>query len=84
MQRIVLSKIISYFIGKERLPMLIVSKNINNEKNKFDAKTAAIRGFSIFGKDHQYLLDEKENINKELLMKFLNKFGKKNFNFWFH
>ena len=79
MQRIVLSKIISYFIGKERLPMLIVSKNINNEKNKFDAKTAAIRGFSIFGKDHQYLLDEKENINKELLMKFLNKFGEKNF-----
>ena len=37
--------------------MLIVNKNLKFEKNKFDAKSAAIRGFSIFGKDHHYLLN---------------------------
>ena len=47
-QRHALSKIVSHFIGKNRLPMLIVNKDINFEKNKFDAKSAAIRGFQFW------------------------------------
>ena len=48
----VLNEIVSTILGKKRLPMLIVDekKNIDNFK-QFDAKTAAILGFSIFGKD---------------------------------
>ncbi len=78
-QRLVLSKIVSHFIGKNRLPMLIVNKNLKFEKNKFDAKSAAIRGFSIFGKDHHYLLNPNNQVNEEVLYDFLKKYGKKNF-----
>tara|TARA_Y200000002_G_C22644117_1_gene648343 strand:+ start:29 stop:1081 length:1053 start_codon:yes stop_codon:yes gene_type:complete len=78
-QRLALSKIVSHFIGKNRLPMLIVNKDINFEKNKFDAKSAAIRGFSIFGKNHHYLLNPSNKINEEVLFNFVEKFGKKKF-----
>ena len=54
-----LNKIMSEFLGKERLPMLIVDKKIKYNKNEFNAKIAAIVGFSIFGKNHHYLLNEK-------------------------
>jgi len=59
--------------------MLIVDekKNIFNPK-KFDAKTAAILGFSLFGRDHTYLL-ENSKINYENLNNFLRKYSKKNF-----
>ena len=46
-----LNTIISKVLGKERLPMLIADQKINyDDKNKFNAKTAALIGFSIFGK----------------------------------
>ena len=38
--------------------MLIISKDIKHDRDKFDAKSAAIRGFSI-SKNHHYLLDLK-------------------------
>ncbi len=78
-QRFVLSKIMTHFIGKNRLPMLIISKDIKHDRDKFDAKSAAIRGFSIFGKNHHYLLDSQNKIDKEMLYKFLEKFGKNKF-----
>ena len=48
----VLSKIMLSVIGHERLPMLIVDKNpkSNNDK-QLSAKSAAINGFSFFGKN---------------------------------
>ena len=78
-QRLVLSQIMTHFIGKNRLPMLIVSKDIKHDNETFDAKSAAIRGFSIFGKNHHYLLDSQNRINKKLLSKFLKKFSKDKF-----
>jgi len=78
-QRMVLSKIMTHFIGKNRLPMLIINQDIDHEKEKFDAKSAAIRGFSIFGKDHHYLLDSQNKINNQVLNQFLEKFGKNKF-----
>lgn len=78
-QTLVLNEIVSKIIGKKRLPMLIVDekKNIFNPK-KFDAKTAAILGFSLFGRDHTYLL-ENGKINYENLNNFLRKYSEKNF-----
>tara|TARA_B100001057_G_scaffold155011_1_gene155189 strand:+ start:857 stop:1861 length:1005 start_codon:yes stop_codon:yes gene_type:complete len=74
-----LNKIMSEFLGKERLPMLIVDKKIKYNKNEFNAKIAAIIGFSIFGKKHHYLLNEKNEINYEGLNDFLKKFSHKKF-----
>lgn len=79
-QVIVLNKIISTILGKNRLPMLIVDRNpklIN--KKIFNARAAAIYGFSIFGKNHTYLLDENNNIDYSSLNNFLKEYGNNNF-----
>ncbi len=71
----VLNELVSGIIGKKRLPMLIVDEKKNIEDPKqFDAKAAAILGFSIFGRNHHYLL--KDNmIDYENLNKFLQKYS---------
>ena len=60
--------------------MLIVDRNPSIEdRSVFSAKTAAIYGFSIFGKNHCYLLNEKNKINYSSLNNFLKKYGKNKF-----
>ena len=78
-QRIVLTKIFEHHFGNSRLPMLIISKNPNIIRDKFDAKIAAILGFSIFGKNHTYILEENGDVNFGKLQEFLKKFSKKKF-----
>lgn len=79
-QTMVLNKIVSSILGKDRLPMLIIDSNQNPFNRKtFNAKKAAIRGFSIFGRDHTYLLDEKQNIKYEILEQFMKKYHSQNF-----
>jgi len=75
-----LRKIISTILGNTRIPMLIIDQNpkISN-RFVFNAKSAAILGFSIFGKNHTYLLNEKGKINYILLNDFLKKYGKQKF-----
>lgn len=75
-----LNEIISEILGKERLPMLIVdSHNLTENRFKFNAKIAAINGFSIFGKNHTYILKKDKTIDYELLNDFLIKYGDKPF-----
>ncbi len=75
-QIFVLAKIMSTILGKNRLPMLIVdNKTKNPTKISFNARIAAINGFSTFGKDHTYLLNDDESINFIQLTNFLKKFG---------
>ena len=76
----VLNKIMKTILEKERMPMLIIDKNPKIlDRTIFNARMAAIYGFSIFGKNHTYLLDEKENINYKTLNDFLSKYGKEKF-----
>jgi hypothetical protein len=75
-----LKSIMTKFLGYERLPMLIIDRDPrSNTKDSFTAKSAAIFGFSIFGKEYTYLLDKNNNINYHLLNEFLKKFHKKKF-----
>jgi len=73
-----LKKIFGPFLGYERHPMIIVDnlKNLKDQK-EFNAKKAAISGFSIFGKDYFYLLDKENNIDYKNLKIFLNKYRNK-------
>jgi len=72
----VLANIMSVILGKKRLPMLIIDQNPSLfNKSTFDAKSAAIFGFSIFGINHCYLLNKKNNIDYKSLNLFLNKYG---------
>ena len=70
----VLKKIIETILGNQRLPMLIIDKEPNVlDRSVFNASTAAIYGFSIFGKNYCYLLNKKGNINYKKLNDFLKK-----------
>ena len=72
----VLSRIISTILGKQRLPMLIIDQNPRLlDRSIFNARIAAIHGFSIFGKDYHYLLDKKGKIDYDLLNQFLRKYA---------
>lgn len=70
----VLSKILSDFIGKKRLPMLIIdTKDVLKNRNSFSARGAGILGFTLFGFNVTYALDEKMNINYDVVKAFLEK-----------
>tara|TARA_Y100000590_G_scaffold466795_1_gene643388 strand:- start:3365 stop:4429 length:1065 start_codon:yes stop_codon:yes gene_type:complete len=76
----VLGKIMSHILGNKRLPMLIIDQNPNLlDRSVFNARIAAIHGFSIFGKDYHYLLNKKGEIDYKSLNLFLNKYAKNKF-----
>mgnify|MGYP005630532713 CR=1 FL=1 len=75
----VLSKIMADFIGKKRLPMLVIdTKSIVSNRKKFSARTAGVLGFSIFGRDVEFALDEDMTINFDRVESFLNKYESDN------
>ena len=72
----VLQNITNNILGKDRLPMLIIDKKIHTtNRNNFNARIAAINGFSIFGKNHTYLINEKDEIDYDILNNFLEKYS---------
>jgi len=76
----VLKKIISTILGESRLPMLIIDQNPKLlDRSIFNARAAAIYGFSIFGKNHHFLLSEKDKIDYKGLNNFLKNFGNDKF-----
>lgn len=71
-QTIALSKIMQPVLGKYRIPMLIVdTKPEKINQRSFDAKRAAVIGFSTFGKNYTYLLNSKKEIDYKVLNNFL-------------
>lgn len=70
-----LSKIVSDFTGKSRLPMLVVdSKAVLKNRNMFSARGAGILGFSMLGRDLTYALDENMEIDWPVLDAFCEKY----------
>lgn len=73
-QIIVLNKIIKTILGNSRLPMMILDKNPRyNSRTSFNASAAAVYGFSIFGKDHTYLINQKGELDINLFYKFVSR-----------
>ncbi|RKJ53445.1 acyl-protein synthetase [bacterium 1XD42-1] len=72
----VLSKIVSDFTGKTRLPMLVIdSKAVLKNRNMFSARGAGILGFSMLGRDITYALDEKMQLDWKVLDSFCKKYA---------
>jgi phenylacetate-coenzyme A ligase PaaK-like adenylate-forming protein len=70
----VLTRIVADFIGKKRLPMLVIdSKAVLKDRNLFSARGAGILGFSMFGSDVTYALDEQMQLDLPLVRAFLDK-----------
>ncbi|MBN3123749.1 acyl-protein synthetase [Pectobacterium brasiliense] len=78
-QQKVLVKIVSSFTESSRMPMLIIdSSAVVKNRAMFSARGAGILGFSIFGTDRTYALDDEMNINLPVIKAFLEKHkGKK-------
>tara|TARA_Y100001970_G_C14240035_1_gene864321 strand:- start:1350 stop:2414 length:1065 start_codon:yes stop_codon:yes gene_type:complete len=74
----VLSKIVSNYIGNKRLPLLIIdSKSSLRDKKISSARNVAIQGFSIFGYDVTYALNEDLSLNLDQINNFYNKYKDK-------
>lgn len=78
-QQKTLVKIVSDFTGASRMPMLIIDcPSVIKNRNMFSARGAGILGFSIFGADRTYALDDDMNIDIPTIEAFLEKHkGKK-------
>lgn len=72
LQMRVLATIISDLLGSERLPMLIIdTEHPYTGQGNMSTRLAAIQGFSIFGKERTYILDEKMMIDRKKLDSFI-------------
>lgn len=80
-----LTKIVSAFIGKQRLPILIIDSEATvTNRQYFSARTAGILGFSIFASSKTYALDQHMNLDIEKLVSFVNQYkGQRVFIFGF-
>lgn len=68
----VLTKIVSNFIGKKRVPMLILdSSSVVKDRTMFSARGAGILGFSMFGSKLLYALDENMQLDIQNIKVFL-------------
>jgi Acyl-protein synthetase, LuxE len=71
----VLSRIMGEFIGPRRLPMLVIDcRSTVANRSKFSARTAGILGFSMFGRDTEYALDDDMTFNEARVRAFLEKY----------
>ena len=75
----VLAKIVSSFIGKKRMPMIILdTESVVKDRKLFSARGVGILGFSMFGSKRIYALDENMKIRYDALNQFLEKHKNEN------
>lgn len=68
-------KIVSEFIGSGRMPMVILDcPSVIKNRLMFSARGAGILGFSIFGANKIYALDDSMKLDVERLSEFLEKY----------
>lgn len=69
-----LTKIFSHFSGNRRMRMLVVDDDsFLRDRSRFNARAAGILGFSNFGREHLYLLDEQLQPDWDALTQWLAK-----------
>ena len=74
LQSKVLSRIMGEFLGKQRLPMIILDTSaVIKNRAMFSARGAGILGFSMFARDKVFALDEHMELDREGLEAFLKK-----------
>ena len=78
-QQKTLVKIVSSFTGPARMPMIIIDcPSVVKNRLMLSARGAGILGFSIFGVDKIYALNDDMSINLDVVNTFLDKHRDKN------
>ncbi|MBU2097514.1 MAG: acyl-protein synthetase [Gammaproteobacteria bacterium] len=76
LQSRVLVRIMQHWLGKERLPMLIIDHpGVVKDRTSFSARGAGIQGLAFMGRSHCYALNEDLSINTEALTEFCRLYG---------
>jgi hypothetical protein len=71
-----LNAIISSFIGKGRLPLLLLDTDmVKKDRSMYSARGAGIIGFSIFGRDSTFALDADMRLDADRVAAFFEKHG---------
>ena len=72
----ILVKIMQHWLGKARLPMLIIDHpGVIKDRSNFSARGAGIQGLSFMGRNHCYALNDDMSINFEAVEQFCQQFG---------
>ena len=75
-----LSRIMTHFLGPQRLPMLLIeSPELITDRRQFNARAAGLLGMMNFGHHHRYALDAKLQPRLQEIRDFLSAFGQKPF-----
>lgn len=76
LQSKVLVKILQHWLGKARLPMLIIDHpEVVKDRSNFSARGAGILGLSFMGRQHCYALNPDMSLNWPALQSFCQQFG---------
>jgi hypothetical protein len=70
----ILTKIMGDVLGKKRVPMLVIdSPTVLKDRLSFSARGAGILGFSFFGQDVTYVLNDKMELDLPAVESFLER-----------
>lgn len=71
----VLVRIMQEFLGKARLPMLIIDHpSVIKDRNNYSARGAGILGLSNFGRDHVYALRDDMSLDMDAVLGFCERY----------
>ena len=72
LQTRILSRIVSSFLGSNRVPMIIIDcESTVKNRNQFSARSAGITGFSLFASKRVFALNDNMSLNVEGIKQFL-------------
>jgi phenylacetate-coenzyme A ligase PaaK-like adenylate-forming protein len=71
----VLVKIMQEFVGKQRLPMLIIDSPSVMRNKTFSARAAGIQGMTFFGRKPVYALNEDMSLNWDAITQFSQEYA---------
>ena len=74
-QSTALARITMDMLGGKRFPMLIIdTRNVIKDRKMFSARGAGILGFSMFGRDNTFALDENMQLDFKTVEAFLERY----------
>lgn len=70
----VMVKILNDYIGKQRLPILIIdTPSVLKDRKSFSARGAAILGLRVLGREFVYALNDDMTLNEKVFNEFMDK-----------
>ena len=80
MQQKVMIRILSEYLGKKRLPIMVIdTPTVMKDRKQFTARGAAIIGLQVMSCGTTYVLNDDMTLNMDALNEFLEKNGDKKF-----